>query len=212
LHAPDAGTIRLDGESLAPLASKRSLEARRRIQIVFQEPFDSLHPRRTARDAITRPLRYLGKVDRKTADAAVKELLDRVHLPSRLGEAYPIELSGGECQRVAIARALAAKPDFLVCDEITSALDTSVQARVLELIQELRDSLGLALLFISHDLGVVASIADRVAVLERGVVCEHGSAVDVLTKAEHPYTRRLMEAAPSLSAALAAPAPVGARR
>ena len=125
-------------------------------------------------------------------------LLERVRLPARLAERYPGELSGGERQRVAIARALAAQPDLIVCDEITSALDVSVQAAVLELLAELRAELQLALLFITHDLGVVASVADRVLVLEHGVVCDSGPVDAILRRPEHEYTQRLVAAAPRL--------------
>jgi peptide/nickel transport system ATP-binding protein len=203
LHKPERGSIQLDDETLAQVAAKRTLEQRRRIQIVFQDPFDSLNPRMSVRESIARPLRKLAGLTRAHAHAEVDRLLERVRLPRRLAAAYPGELSGGECQRVAIARALAAKPEILVCDEVTSALDTSVQASVLELIEGLRSDLGLALLFISHDLGVVASIADRIIVLERGVACEHGTAQSVLTEPSHAYTQKLLSAAPSLSAALA---------
>jgi peptide/nickel transport system ATP-binding protein len=134
----------------------------------------------------------------------VMRLLEAVRLPARTAERYPSELSGGERQRVAIARALAAEPEVLLCDEITSALDVSVQAVVLELLRELRDELGLSVIFISHDLGVVATIAERVLVLENGSVCEQGATRDVLGAPQHPYTRRLLESAPSLSAAVEA--------
>ena len=123
-----------------------------------------------------------------------------MRLPRRLADRYPLELSGGERQRVGIARALAARPDLMICDEITSALDVSVQAAVLKLLDELRDELGLSMLFITHDLGVVASIADRVLVLEKGRICEEGSVATVLRSPEHEYTRRLLESAPSVTA------------
>jgi len=137
-------------------------------------------------------------LSRREAEAAVAELLERVRLPARLAGRFPPELSGGERQRVAIARALAAGPDLVVCDEITSALDVSVQAAVLELLAELRAELGLALLLITHDLGVVASVADRVVVLENGCICEQGAVRPLLSRPEHEYTRRLVAAAPTL--------------
>jgi len=129
----------------------------------------------------------------------VVALLEHVRLPARLAQRFPGELSGGERQRVAIACALAANPDLLICDEVTSALDVSVQAAVLELLAELRAELGLALFLITHDLGVVASVADRVLVLEGGVVCEQGPVLPLLSHPEHEYTRRLVAAAPSLT-------------
>lgn len=198
LHQPAAGRILLDGKALARRAGRRPLEERRRIQIVFQNPNDSLNPRHRVGDAIARPARVLRGLSRAEAEADVERLLERVRLPARLAQRYPGELSGGERQRVAIARALAAGPELVVCDEITSALDVSVQAAVLELLAELREELGLALLFISHDLGVVATVADTVLVLERGAIREHGPVGRVLTSPEHPYTRRLLEAAPAL--------------
>jgi peptide/nickel transport system ATP-binding protein len=121
-----------------------------------------------------------------------------VKLPARLGERFPVELSGGERQRVAIARALAARPDLLICDEVTSALDVSVQAAVLELLQELQRDLRLSMLFITHNLGVVACIADSVLVMDRGSLCETGTVSEVLAEPSHDYTRRLLAAAPCL--------------
>ncbi len=147
----------------------------------------------------------LRDLSRREAEAEVDELLERVRLPARVARRFPGELSGGERQRVAIARALAARPDVLVCDEITSALDVSVQAAVLEVLGELRAELGLALLFISHDLGVVAAIADRVVVLEGGHVREEAPVAALLAGASHEYTRRLLEAAPRLPVVGAAP-------
>ncbi|HEX9599603.1 MAG TPA: ABC transporter ATP-binding protein [Gaiellaceae bacterium] len=199
LHVPTRGQIMLDGTSLAPLAGRRSREARRRIQIVFQNPNDSLNPRHLVGDTIARPARVLRNLSRKEAQETVGELLERVRLPAGLAKRFPPELSGGERQRVAIARALAAHPDLVVCDEITSALDVSVQAAVLELLAILRAELGLALLFITHDLGVVASVADRVLVLEDGVLCEEGPVGALLSRPQHQYTRRLVAAAPSLT-------------
>jgi peptide/nickel transport system ATP-binding protein len=200
LHVPAAGQVALAGEPLPARARDRPREARRRIQIVFQNPYDSLNPRHRVGDAIARPARVLRDLAREHAEAEVGELLERVRLPARLARRFPGELSGGERQRVAIARALAARPDLLVCDEITSALDVSVQAAVLELLAELRAELGLALLFISHDLGVVATVADTVLVLEAGRVCEEGPVGAILADPQHPYTQRLIEAAPRLSA------------
>jgi peptide/nickel transport system ATP-binding protein len=200
LHAPSAGRILLDGVSLEGVAAKRSREARRRVQIIFQNPTDSLNPRRRVVDEVARPARVLRGLTRDAARSEVADLLDRVRLPARLANRFPGELSGGERQRIAMARALAARPDVLVCDEITSALDVSVQAAVLDLISELRTALSLAVLFISHDLGVVASVADHVLVLDRGKVCEEGRVAKVLTNPREPYTRRLLEAAPRLEA------------
>jgi peptide/nickel transport system ATP-binding protein len=198
LHSPVAGRVVLDGAPLAPRAARRSREERRRLQIVFQNPNDSLNPRHRVGDAIGRPARVLRDLSPRHAGAEAARLLERVRLPARVAERYPGELSGGERQRVAIARALAAQPDLVVCDEVTSALDVSVQAAVLELLAELRAELGLALLFITHDLGVVASIGDRVLVLEDGAVCDDGLVPALLRNPEHEYTRRLVEAAPRL--------------
>jgi peptide/nickel transport system ATP-binding protein len=198
LHEPESGAILLNGVPLPGRASRRPLEARRRIQIVFQNPYDSLNPRHRVADAIARPARLLRKLSRSEAESEVERLLERVRLPRRLAQRFPGELSGGERQRVAIARALAANPELIVCDEITSALDVSVQAAVLEVLSELRSDLGLALLYISHDLGVVANIADWVLVLEQGVVCEEGPVATILTAPQDAYTRRLLDAAPAL--------------
>jgi peptide/nickel transport system ATP-binding protein len=199
LHPPAGGRILLGGEPIAGRARERSKDARRRIQLVFQNPNDSLNPRQRVGAQIARPAVVLRDLHAREAAGEVADLLERVRLPARLADRFPAELSGGERQRVAIARALAARPDLVVCDEITSALDVSVQAAVLDLLSELRAELGLALLFITHDLGVVASVADRVLVLEGGIVCEEGGVEQVLTEPEHPYTRRLVEVAPRLA-------------
>jgi peptide/nickel transport system ATP-binding protein len=198
LHVPTSGRIVFDGEELKGSARQRTLDQRRRIQIIFQNPFESLNPRHRVSSSIERPLRVLRKLGRADAEREVGELLDRVRLPRRVANRFPIELSGGERQRVAIARALAAKPDLLVCDEVTSALDVSVQAAVLELLSELQRDLRLSMLFITHNLGVVACIGDSVLVMDQGSLRESGPCSQVLSAPADDYTRRLLSAAPRL--------------
>jgi peptide/nickel transport system ATP-binding protein len=198
LHEPSAGRVEFDGTPLAGAARARPLAVRRRIQIVFQNPFESLNPRHQVADSIARPLHVLRGLSRSEAESEVGELLERVRLPKRVAKRFPTELSGGERQRVAIARALAPKPDLLICDEVTSALDVSVQAAVLELLQDLQRELHLSMLFITHNLGVVACVADSVLVMDRGELCETGPVARVLEHPEHEYTRRLLEAAPTM--------------
>ena len=200
LHAPNSGRILVAGQPLAAVAAQRTREQRRAIQIVFQNPYDSLNPRRSVEDAISWPVRALRGLSLQQAKPEVARLLEQVRLPAGLARRYPGELSGGERQRVAIARALAAAPALLVCDEVTSALDVSIQAAVLDLLAELRRELRLSLLFISHDLGIVASVADRVLVLENGLICEEGAVRSVLSSPRSDYTRRLVAAAPSIAA------------
>ena len=196
LHIPESGAILLDGQPLAPAARHRPVEARRRIQIVFQNPNASLNPDHTVAAAIARPLKLLRNATRSQVDEEVRRLLELVRLPIGIRKRYPREISGGERQRVAIARALAAKPDLIICDEITSALDVSVQAAVLEVLADLRAELGLALLFISHDLGVVGTIADRILVLKDGILCEQGPARQLLASPTDAYTQLLVASAP----------------
>ncbi len=202
LHPIAAGRITLGGEVLAGAARVRSREQRRRVQIIFQNPSDALNPRHQARSIVARAARTLRGLSRPEALTQADQLLELVRLPRGTGDRYPAELSGGERQRVGIARALAAEPELIVCDEITSALDVSVQAAVLQLLGQLRAELGLALLFITHDLGVVASVAERVLVLERGELVETGETLTVLHAPRHSYTQRLLAAAPSLHDAL----------
>jgi peptide/nickel transport system ATP-binding protein len=204
LHPMASGRVVLDGRPMAALARKRSTEQRRRVQIVFQNPMEALNPRYSVEATIARPAHVLRGLNAKDASAEVARLLDAVRLPAGLAKRYPRELSGGECQRVAIARALAANPEVLVCDEVTSALDVSVQAVVLDLLRDLRASLGLAIVFITHDLGVVATVADRVLVLQNGVICEEDATHVVLSEPRHEYTKSLLAAAPSLSASIEA--------
>ncbi len=198
LHSPDSGELLFRDRPLAATAKARPTETRRLIQIVFQNPYESLNPRRRVVEQLVRPAQQLRGLGHAAATREARGLLEQVRLPRALADQYPPELSGGERQRVAIARALIARPELLICDEITSALDTSVQAAILELLIQLQAELELALLVISHDLGVVASIASRVLVLERGAVCEEGRIDAILARPERPYTRALLEAAPTL--------------
>ncbi|MDQ7905279.1 ABC transporter ATP-binding protein [Phytohabitans sp. ZYX-F-186] len=198
LHRPDAGTIVLDGESLARTARGRSQDQCRAIQIVFQSASESLNPRRTVGAELTRVLRHFDTAGPGGVRGRIGELLGSVRLPPAVAGRYPGQLSGGEKQRAAIARALAANPQVLVCDEITSALDVSVQATILDLLTELRRRLDLTLLFITHDLGVVATIADRVALLHHGRIEASGPTNQILHDDPHPLARRLLAAAPSL--------------
>jgi peptide/nickel transport system ATP-binding protein len=198
LHPPSAGDITLDGVALQRMARSRTREQRRRIQIVFQNPRDSLNPRRRILEQVMRPAILLRGLSKEAAREEAGTTLEKVQLSASLRTRLPHELSGGELQRVAIARALAADPDLIVCDEVTSSLDVSVQATVLNLLTELRVEFDLALLFITHDLGVVASIADRVMVLDHGRVCESGRVVDVFRAPRTAYARTLIDAAPSL--------------
>jgi peptide/nickel transport system ATP-binding protein len=196
LLAPQAGTARLGGEPLAGLASGRSREAVRRIQIVFQAPDTSLNPRQRVQTIIARPLELFHGLRGAAQRRRVAELLELVELPSGFASRLPGELSGGEKQRVAIARALAARPDLLLCDEITASLDSVVAATVLDLLMRLQRELGVSDLYISHDVATVASIADEIVVLYAGVVVEKGPASALLTAPAHPYTRLLVSSVP----------------
>jgi peptide/nickel transport system ATP-binding protein len=200
LHVPESGSLLFDGAPLAARARARPADVRRRIQIVFQNPDASLNPRQTVEDIVARPLRQFFPLSLREARLRARELLALVRLAPRLADRYPGELSGGEKQRVAIARALAADPALIVCDEITSALDVSVQAAILDLLNDLRERIETSFLFISHDLAVVRSIADRILVMKKGMIIEEGPADAVLTSPREEYTRVLLRATPSASA------------
>ncbi len=201
LHKPAAGTIVLHGQKLAALAGDRSRKQRQHLQFVFQNPYESLNPRHTVGAILSHAAAMLRNLPESTARNEAARVLDEVRLPASSVKRYPGELSGGERQRVAIARALIADPGVLICDEITSALDVSVQAAVLDLLGNLQAAHGLAMVFITHDLGVVASIADRMLVLNRGVICEQGNVSDLIVRPTDEYTKRLLEAAPRLELA-----------
>ena len=166
--------------------------------MIFQSPYDSLNPRMRIADAIEEPLRRHGLADGARVSDRVRELLELVELPYDLRNRKPSELSGGQCQRVGIARALALSPRLLIADEITSALDVTIQAQVLDLLRRLQQSRALTVIYISHDLAVVRAFCDRVAVLSGGRIVETGNAGDVLTEPVHEYTRALVAAAPTL--------------
>jgi peptide/nickel transport system ATP-binding protein len=189
----DSGTLGFAGEALA---DDPPLAFRRQAQIVFQNPDTALNPRQTVGAILRRPLQHFGLAQGAAARAEIDRLLNLVRLTPAYASRYPHQLSGGEKQRVGIARALASRPAFIVCDEAVSALDVSVQAAVLNLLTELRQALGLALLFISHDIGVIAHVADRVAVMYGGALMEIGPAGSVLHPPFHPYTEALLSAVP----------------
>ena len=188
LHRPDAGTILVDGRDLHGM-DRRTRAAT--IQPVFQDPFGSLNPRHAISDIVALPLRAQG-VPRAERQRRVMEVLDQVGLPGSYSDRRPAELSGGQRQRVAIARALVSRPRILVCDEPTSALDVSVQAQILNLLAELRQSLGLTLVLISHNLAVVEHLCDRVAVMYLGRIIEEAPTDTLLDTPRHPYTKALL--------------------
>ena len=198
LHQPRNGIIRFDNEIIENKSKLRSLEMRRRIQMVPQNPDSSLNPHTSVGDIIKRPLDLYFKLSPQQIAAKIEELLDRVHLKSNILQRYSRELSGGEKQRVAIARALAAEPELLLCDEVVSSLDVAVQAGILELLQELRIKMGMTLVFVSHDLGVVRSIASKVIVMKDGVMVESGSTHQIFESSQDPYTLELLKAIPNL--------------
>ncbi|MFN3774464.1 ABC transporter ATP-binding protein [Sphingomonas parapaucimobilis] len=198
LHAPTAGRILLNGNPLAPLVRHRSRDELRRVQMVFQSADTALNPAVSVGAAIARPLAFYHGLDRRSARAEVARLLDLVRLPTALADRLPGELSGGQKQRVNLARALAARPDLLLCDEVTSALDPVVAEAVLDLLIELRRELSLAYMFITHDLEIIRAIADNVLVLYAGRVAEQATRDGLGHGPHHPYTRLLTASVPEL--------------
>jgi peptide/nickel transport system ATP-binding protein len=191
-NRPSSGAVRFDGRDVHQLKGAELREFRQKVQMVFQNPYDSLNPRMTVRDSIAEPIWRHGLANRRTALERADALLESVELPALLRDRRPRQLSGGQCQRAGLARALALEPDLLIADEITSALDVTTQAQILELLRRLQHKRQLALLYISHDLGVVNSICERVYVLKSGKVVEAGLTEQVLSRPQHPYTRELV--------------------
>jgi peptide/nickel transport system ATP-binding protein len=200
LYTPSRGRIRFDGVEISgPKAPAETTRMRRRMQMIFQDPYASLNPRWQVRNVVAEPIRVLGlAATEKEIAARVAELLTQVGLAPEDGEKYPHQFSGGQRQRISIARALSGRPEFLVCDEPTSALDVSVQAQILNLMSELQARLGLTYLFISHNLAVVSHIADRIGVMYLGRLVEIADAQDLFARPKHPYTRMLLDAVPDL--------------
>ncbi len=206
LIEPSGGEVRFDGAPVFDLEREALRQVRRRAQIVFQDPYGSLNPRMTVGDTLREVLRVHRLARGRAADARVEELLRTVGLAPEHAARYPHEFSGGQRQRIGIARALSVAPEFIVCDEPVSALDVSVQAQVLNLLQDLQARLGLAYLFIAHDLSVVEHVSDRIAVMYLGRIVELGDAAEVVARPRHPYTRALLSAVP-----VADPAAAGER-
>ena len=197
LMAPTAGTIRFDGADLERLDRRATQDFRRRVQAIFQDPYSSLNPRMKVREIVGEPL-YVHRTHPSSAarEARVSEILGLCGLSRRLADRYPHEMSGGQRQRVGIARALALNPEFVVCDEPVSALDVSIQAQIINLLEALQRSLGLTYLFIAHDLAVVRHISDRIVVMYLGRVMEIADRDSLYSEPLHPYTQALLNAVP----------------
>ena len=197
LHREWTGSMSFNGEELQKTARRRTPGARQGIQYIFQNPYGSLNPRRTIGESISRPLAIIG-TSKSESQKAILDVLEKVNLPGSYAGKYPDQLSGGERQRVAIARALVSNPEVLVCDEVTSALDVLVQAAIIDLLGDLRKQLGLAMLFVTHNLPLVRSIADEVAVMSEGRIVEIGPAESVIGNPQQSYTKSLIMATPSI--------------
>ena len=204
LQSPGAGSLRFEGQDIRQMDPAAFRRYRRVVQMVFQDAAGSLNPRMTMRQTLEEVLRVHGMVPAAGVAARVRDLLDLVGLPETVLDAYPREISGGQCQRVSFARCLALEPRLIIADEPVSALDVSVQARILNLVRSLQRELNLAIILISHDLAVVRNICDRVAVMRAGQFVESGAAADVFDAPRHAYTRELLAAVPDVGRALAA--------
>ena len=196
LYRPTSGEVTFDGMDLTKLSDKQLAPMRQRMQVVFQDPYDSLNPRFTASDIIGEPLSIHKSVTGQKYDARVAELLNIVGLAPYMADRYPHEFSGGQRQRLGVARALALQPEFIVCDEPLSALDVSIQAQIVNLLDDLQQKFGLSYLFISHDLSVVRHLSHRVAVMYLGKIMEISQRDELYKSPLHPYTQALLSAVP----------------
>lgn len=201
LHRPTAGKVIYQGQNIAGLSDRAMRDYRRSLQMIFQDPFESLNSRHTVSAILEEPLIIHRIGDAATRRGRVAELLDMVGLPSSASSKYPHEFSGGQRQRIGIARAIALTPSVLICDEAVSALDVSVQAQILNLLLDIQRELNLSMLFISHDLGVVRHMSDRIAVMYLGQIVEIGDAQSIYNQPRHPYTQGLLAAIPRLGTA-----------
>ena len=204
LLEPTSGRVLFDGVDVRTLKGKKQLQLRRQMQPVFQNPYASLDPLYSIYQSIEEPLRTHDIGTKKEREAKIRDLLDKVSLPSSVMQRFPAELSGGQRQRVAIARALALDPEVVICDEAVSALDVLVQAQILTLLNDLQAELGLSYLFITHDLAVVRQIADDVLVMKEGKVVEAASVTQVFDDPQEDYTKKLLDAIPGGSIQLGA--------
>lgn len=197
LRRPTAGKVVFDGTELTGLAAEKMRLMRRRLQLIFQDPIASLNPRRSIGDIVAEPLIIAGVTDKAERDRRVREVLTAVGLDADLVSGrLPHEFSGGQCQRVCIARALILEPELVICDEPVSALDVSIRAQILNLLEDMKRRYGLTLLFIAHDLAVVKAVSDRIAVMYLGKLCEVGPTERLFSQPAHPYTALLLEAIP----------------
>jgi oligopeptide transport system ATP-binding protein len=196
LIKPTSGSVRFEGQEIAGLSRRRMRPLRRQMQMIFQDPYASLNPRKRIGQIVGDPLRRQGVASGAELRRRVNELLDRVGLSSEHYNRFPHEFSGGQRQRIGIARALALQPKLVIADEPVSALDVSIQAQIVNLLDDLQDEFGLTYLFVAHDIGIVRHISDRIAVMHDGKIVEQGSADQVCEHPSHPYTKKLLEAVP----------------
>ena len=196
LMKPTSGSVRFMGQELTTIGRTELREMRKEMQIVFQDPYSSLNPRMTVGNIVAEPLLVHGEGTRRSRELRVRDLLETVGFNPDFTNRYPHEFSGGQRQRIGIARALALNPRLIVCDEPVSALDVSIQAQILNLLKDLQRDLGLAYLFVAHDLAVVRTMSDRIAVMNKGKLVETGKAEDVYTNPQEDYTKALLAAVP----------------